>query len=165
MPSNFDVAITRSVPLIQDFDDFDAALSPMKTSGRRSEIRMRFNLDAHELIYGFNDRSKDRMVSNRRRALLRQTSSGGGGRLHNYKVLNLPRLRAREPSGTAKVVSSDRGSGPIPGVSHAALEATFQNKKSADSSYRLGSRWGVVIGGRRIRFGCPDAEHRADNPR
>jgi hypothetical protein len=60
MPSNFDVAITRSVLLIHDFDDFDPALTPMKTSGRRSEIRMTFNLDAHELIHGFNDRSSPR---------------------------------------------------------------------------------------------------------
>jgi hypothetical protein len=60
MPSNFDVAITRFVPLIHDFDDFDPALSPMKTSGCRSEIRMRFSFDAHELIAGFNDRSSPR---------------------------------------------------------------------------------------------------------
>jgi heat shock protein HtpX len=39
---NFSSAATR-----HDFDDFDPALSPMKTSG------MRFNLDTHELIHGF----------------------------------------------------------------------------------------------------------------
>ena len=30
---------------------------------------------------------------------------------------------------------------------------------------RLGREYDLVIGGRRIRFGCPDAEHRANNPR
>ena len=63
MSSNFDVAITRSVPLIHDFDDFDPALSPIETSGSRSEIRMRFNFDAHKLIHGFNDRSSPRTGS------------------------------------------------------------------------------------------------------
>jgi hypothetical protein len=60
MPSDFDIAITRSVPLIDDFDDFDPALSPMKTSGCRSETRMRFNLDARELIHGLKGRSSPR---------------------------------------------------------------------------------------------------------
>ena len=49
MCSDFDVAIII-VPLIHDFDDVDPTLSPKKTSGRRSEIRMRLNLNAHELI-------------------------------------------------------------------------------------------------------------------
>jgi hypothetical protein len=57
VPFDFDVAITRSVPLIDDFDDFDPARSPIKTSGRPSEIRKRLNLDAHELLHEFNDRS------------------------------------------------------------------------------------------------------------
>ena len=46
MPSDFDVAIIRSVPLIDDFDDVDPTLAPIKTSRRRSEIRMMFNLNA-----------------------------------------------------------------------------------------------------------------------
>ena len=50
MCSDFDVAIIRSAPLIDDFDDVDPTLSPKKTSGRRSEIRMRLNLNAHEFI-------------------------------------------------------------------------------------------------------------------
>jgi hypothetical protein len=50
MASNFDVEIVRSVPLIHDFDDFDPPLSTIKTSGRRSAIRVRLNLNAHVLI-------------------------------------------------------------------------------------------------------------------
>src|SRR5262245_39678034 len=41
MPSDFDVAIAGSVPLIHDFDDVDPTPAPINTSGRRSEIRMR----------------------------------------------------------------------------------------------------------------------------
>src|SRR5262245_59512719 len=41
MPSDFDVAIAGSVPLIDDFDDVDPTLAPINTLGRRSEIRMR----------------------------------------------------------------------------------------------------------------------------
>src|SRR5262249_40229021 len=40
-PSDFDVAIAGSVPLIDDFDDVDPTLAPINTLGRRSEIRMR----------------------------------------------------------------------------------------------------------------------------
>ena len=52
MPSDFDVAITRSVPLIHDFYDVDPTVAAIKASGRRSEIRMRLDLNAHELIDG-----------------------------------------------------------------------------------------------------------------
>jgi hypothetical protein len=52
MPSDFDVAIAGSVPLIHDFCDVDPTLAPIKTSGRRSEIRMRLDLNAHQLIDG-----------------------------------------------------------------------------------------------------------------
>ena len=76
MPSDFDVAITRSVPLIHDFDDFDPALSPTKTSGRRSEIRMSLDLDAHELIYGFKNRSSP--GTGAFRIVLHVRSVGGG---------------------------------------------------------------------------------------
>jgi hypothetical protein len=50
MPSDFDVAIAGSIPLIYDFDDVDPTLTPIKTSRRRSEIRMRLDLNAHELL-------------------------------------------------------------------------------------------------------------------
>jgi hypothetical protein len=52
MPSDFDVAIARSVPLIHDFYDIDPTRAPIKTSGRCSEIRMRLDLNAHELTHG-----------------------------------------------------------------------------------------------------------------
>ena len=48
--SDFDVATARSVPLIHDFYDVDPTLAPIKTSGRSPEIRMRLDLNAHELI-------------------------------------------------------------------------------------------------------------------
>ena len=51
-PSDFDVTIAGSVPLIHDFYDVDPTLAPIKTSGRRSEIRMRLDFNAHELIDG-----------------------------------------------------------------------------------------------------------------
>jgi len=47
--SDFDVAIAGSVPLIHDLDDVDPTLTPIKTSRRRSEIRMRFNFNTHEI--------------------------------------------------------------------------------------------------------------------
>src|SRR6516165_1463862 len=52
MRSDFDVAIAGSVPLIHNFYDVDATLAPIKTSGRRSEICMRLDLNAHELTHG-----------------------------------------------------------------------------------------------------------------
>jgi hypothetical protein len=52
MSSDFDVPIAGSVPLIHDFYDVDPTLAPIKTSGRRSEIRMRLDLNAHALIDG-----------------------------------------------------------------------------------------------------------------
>ena len=51
MSYHFDVSIIGSVPLIHDFDDVDPTLAPIKTSRRRSEIRMRLNLNMHELIH------------------------------------------------------------------------------------------------------------------
>jgi hypothetical protein len=50
MPSDFDVAIAGSIPLIYDFDDVDLTLAAIKTLGHRSEIRMRLDLNAHELL-------------------------------------------------------------------------------------------------------------------
>jgi hypothetical protein len=50
MSSHFDVAIAGSVSLIYDFDDVDPALAPIKAPRCRSEIRMRLNLNTHELI-------------------------------------------------------------------------------------------------------------------
>ena len=50
--SDFDVPIAGSVPLIHDLYDVDPTLAPIKTSGRRSEIRMRLDLNALELIDG-----------------------------------------------------------------------------------------------------------------
>jgi hypothetical protein len=47
--SDFDVAIAGSVPLIQDFYDVDPTLASIKTSGCRFEIRMRLDLNAHEI--------------------------------------------------------------------------------------------------------------------
>jgi len=52
MPSDFDITIAGSVQLIHDFYDVDPTLAPIKTSGRRSEIRMRLDLNPHELIDG-----------------------------------------------------------------------------------------------------------------
>jgi hypothetical protein len=54
--SDFDVAIAGSVPLIDDLDDVDPTLAPIKTSRRRSEVRMMFNLDTHALIQGIRGR-------------------------------------------------------------------------------------------------------------
>jgi len=48
--SDFDVPIAGSVPLIDDLDDVDPKLAPIKTSRRRSEVRMMFNLNTHALI-------------------------------------------------------------------------------------------------------------------
>ena len=56
MRSDFDVAIAGSVPLIHDFYDVDPTLAPIKTSRRRSEVRMMFNLDTHALIQGIRGR-------------------------------------------------------------------------------------------------------------
>jgi hypothetical protein len=56
MSFDFDVAIAGSAPLIHNFDDVDPTLAPIKTSGRRSKIRMRLNLNARELIYGIRRR-------------------------------------------------------------------------------------------------------------
>jgi hypothetical protein len=47
LPSDFDVAIAGSVPLIHDFYDVDPTLAPIKPSGRRPEICMRLDLNAH----------------------------------------------------------------------------------------------------------------------
>jgi hypothetical protein len=47
---DFDVPIAGSVPLIHDFYDVDPTLAPIKTLGRSPEIRMRLDLNAHELI-------------------------------------------------------------------------------------------------------------------
>ena len=52
MRFDFDVPIAGSVPLIHDFYDVDPTLAPIKSSGRRPEIRMRLDLNAHELIDG-----------------------------------------------------------------------------------------------------------------
>src|SRR6516225_6569563 len=52
MPSDFDITIAGSVPLIHNFYDVDPTLAPIKTSGRRSEICMRLDLNAHELTHG-----------------------------------------------------------------------------------------------------------------
>jgi hypothetical protein len=50
--SDFDVAIAGSVPLIHDFHDVDPTPAPIKTSGCRSENRMRLDLNAHDWIIG-----------------------------------------------------------------------------------------------------------------
>jgi hypothetical protein len=47
MPSDFDIPIAGSVPLIHDFYDVDPTLAPIKSSGRRPEIRMTLDLNAH----------------------------------------------------------------------------------------------------------------------
>ena len=47
MSSHFDVAIAGSVPLVDDFDDVYPTFAPIETSRRRSENRMRLNLDTH----------------------------------------------------------------------------------------------------------------------
>ncbi len=52
MASDFDITIAGSVPLIHGFYDVDPTLAPIKTSGRRSETRLRLDLNAHELIDG-----------------------------------------------------------------------------------------------------------------
>src|SRR5260370_36444572 len=51
MPSDIDVAIAGSVPLIHNFCDVDPTLAPIKTSGCRFEISMRLDLNAHELFH------------------------------------------------------------------------------------------------------------------
>src|SRR5215467_11151368 len=56
MSFDFDVAIAGSVPLIHDLDDVDPTLASIKTSRRRSEIRMMFNLNTHALIHGIRGR-------------------------------------------------------------------------------------------------------------
>src|SRR5215467_405835 len=56
MSFDFDVAIAGSVPLIHDFDDVDPTLAPIKTSRRRWEIRVMFNLNTHALIHGMRGR-------------------------------------------------------------------------------------------------------------
>ena len=50
MRFDFDVAIAGSVPLVHDFCDVDPTLAPIKSSGRSPEIRMSFDLNAHELL-------------------------------------------------------------------------------------------------------------------
>ena len=52
MRFDFDVPIAGSVPLIHEFYDVDPTLAPIKSSGRSHEIRMRLDLNAHELIDG-----------------------------------------------------------------------------------------------------------------
>jgi hypothetical protein len=52
MPSDFEITIAGSVPLIHDFYDVDPTLAPIKTSGCRFEIRMRLDLNAHDWIHG-----------------------------------------------------------------------------------------------------------------
>jgi hypothetical protein len=52
MRFDFDVSVAWSVPLIYDFYDVDPTLAPIKSSGRSPEIRMRLDLNAHELIDG-----------------------------------------------------------------------------------------------------------------
>ena len=49
--SDFDVPIAGSVPLIHDFYDVDPTLAPINASGRCPEIRMRLDLNAHQLIH------------------------------------------------------------------------------------------------------------------
>jgi hypothetical protein len=48
---DFDISIPRSIPLIDDFDDLDPTLAPIKTSRWRLEIRMRVNLNAHGSLF------------------------------------------------------------------------------------------------------------------
>ena len=50
VPSDFDITIAGSVPLIHDFYDVDPTVTPIKSSGRSPEIRMRLDLNARELI-------------------------------------------------------------------------------------------------------------------
>ena len=49
MSSDFDVPIPGSIPSIDDFDDLYPTIASIKTSGRRGEIWMRLDLNAHEL--------------------------------------------------------------------------------------------------------------------
>ena len=56
MPSDFDIAIAGSVPLIHDFYDVDPTLAPIKTLGNCAEIRMKLDLNAHQLIHGIRGR-------------------------------------------------------------------------------------------------------------
>jgi hypothetical protein len=51
MSSDFDVAIARSKPLVNDFDDIDPTPAPRKGLWHRAEIRMRGNLNAHESLF------------------------------------------------------------------------------------------------------------------
>jgi hypothetical protein len=48
---DFDVSIPGSIPLIDDFDDLDPTLAPIKSSRYRLEIRMRANLNAHDALF------------------------------------------------------------------------------------------------------------------
>src|SRR6516164_10802687 len=61
--SDFDVPIAGSVPLIHDFYDVDPTLTPIKPSGRRPEIRMRLDLNAHQLIHGIRGRDSVLILS------------------------------------------------------------------------------------------------------
>ena len=63
MRSDFDVAIAGSVPLIHNFYDVDPTLAPIKTSGRRFEIRMRLDLNAHQLIHWIRGRDSVLILS------------------------------------------------------------------------------------------------------
>jgi hypothetical protein len=50
MRFGFNVPIAGSVPLIDDFYDVDPTPAAIKSSGRRSEIRVMLNLNVHKLI-------------------------------------------------------------------------------------------------------------------
>ena len=51
MSSDFDVAIARSKPLVDDFDDIDPTPAPRKGLWHGAEICMRGNLNAHESLF------------------------------------------------------------------------------------------------------------------
>ena len=51
MSSDFDVAIARSKPLVDDFDDIDPTPAPKKGLWHGAEIRMRGNLNAHVSLF------------------------------------------------------------------------------------------------------------------
>ena len=57
--SDVDVPIAGSVPLIHDFYDVDPTLTPIKPS----EIRMRVDLNAHQLIHGIRGRDSVLILS------------------------------------------------------------------------------------------------------
>ena len=63
MPSDFDVVIAGSVPLIHDFYDVDPTLAPIKTLGNCAEIRMKLDLNAHQLIHGIRGRDSVLILS------------------------------------------------------------------------------------------------------